>query len=861
MRKGRRQGSVRAARRCALLLATLFVAVLAAPDADAAAPGFSVAAEPAWVTPVPTPEGHADGQSEGVRTLLFDHQVLVGRRGATRFKRFVRRITNESGLQSVSQIDLEFDPSYQALTFHHVVVRRGDQVFDRLDRGAVRLVQREKNLDAQLYDGRLTAVLFLPDLRIGDVVECSFSIAESDPTAGGRHSDALGLGWTSPVDRVFVRVVAPRERALSFVLEGNGRDEVAAARVRAIGDNEETVWDRADVPAYPAEPDAPPWFDPIPWVAVTEFASWREVSDLGQRLFDGRAPKAGPLKAWIDKTREEAASDEDFILKAARFVQDEVRYVAVEVGMARRRPNDPAAVFQQRYGDCKDKTALLVAILRAGHVNAHPALVNSSHGQALDQFAPTVDAFDHAIVRAVSPSGDALWIDPTVTLQGGGVDRLRYSPFARALELGPGGDHLEHLKNEPVDDASPQVHDVFRVASPVDGGDKAETALDSERVYHGYLADFMRATIRGLTKEQLRTMARQYYTDDYPTLRDTGDVEVKDDRARNELHLVSHFGIPGFWAAGTTAPYEALISAHMVRMFLARPSAPDRKSPLGLTWPLHVRYEAEAILPFVMGGEPSSQHEDNDAFRLWVADNPSQRRWTLAYDLVVRQREVAVDALKEYTEAVDRMRGLLPHTLTYRPVPPDGPNWPVIALLATVVPLAAWAARRLYLYNPEPPRREEPDLRLSGIRGWLLLLAVNVVTLPLRTSHDVYNLVTPVVSRARWAALGAGTRYSPYLGSLIVGEAIVGIAITAYTIALAATLLKRRRSFAMHFTNAVIALVVFRIADLALASMMSPPGDKAAGDAAAPVAAGMLSAMIWTFYVHGSRRVKATFLA
>jgi hypothetical protein len=404
------------------------------------------------------------------------------------------------------------------------------------------------------------------------------------------------------------------------------------------------------------------------------------------------------------------------------------------------------------------------------------------------------------------------------------------------------------------------VHDVFRVASPVDAADKAETRLDSERIYRGYLADYMRATVRALTKEHLRTLARQFYTDDYPTLRDAGDVEVKDDRARNELRLVSHFGIPGFWAAGATAPYEASISARTIRMFLTRPSAPDRKSPLGLTWPLHVHYEAEAILPFVMGGEPSSQHEDNDAFRFWVADAPGARHWALTFDLVVRKREVAPDALKDYTEAVDRMRGLLPHTLTYRPTPPDGPNWPVIGWLAGAVPLAAWGARRLYLYNPEPRGGEEPDPRLSGIRGWLALLAANVVTLPLRAGYDVYKLLVLVVSRAKWDALGAATGYSPLLGSLIVGQAVAGIAVTGYTIALAATLMKRRRSFAIHFTYAVMALIAFRIADLVLVGMMSPAGDKAVEQAATPVIASMASAMLWTFYVHGSRRVKATFL-
>jgi hypothetical protein len=91
---------------------------------------------------------------------------------------------------------------------HSVSVRRGDARIDRLDESAVRTTDREPNLDAQLYYGRQTAILFVQDLRIGDVLECEYTIRGRDPTMAGHTASVFVLGLNEPVDRVHARLVA-----------------------------------------------------------------------------------------------------------------------------------------------------------------------------------------------------------------------------------------------------------------------------------------------------------------------------------------------------------------------------------------------------------------------------------------------------------------------------------------------------------------------------------------------------------------------------------------------------------------------------------------------------------------------------
>src|SRR5208282_5268181 len=73
---------------------------------------------------------------------------------------------------------------------------------------------------------------------------------------------------------------------------------------------------------------------------------------------------------------------EQQILTVLQFVQDEVRYFAIEIGASSEKPADPSAVFSRRFGDCKDKSLLFVTILRALGIEAYPVLVNAASERA-----------------------------------------------------------------------------------------------------------------------------------------------------------------------------------------------------------------------------------------------------------------------------------------------------------------------------------------------------------------------------------------------------------------------------------------------------------------------------------------------
>ncbi|MFX4929726.1 transglutaminase-like domain-containing protein, partial [Acinetobacter baumannii] len=83
-----------------------------------------------------------------------------------------------------------------------------------------------------------------------------------------------------------------------------------------------------------------------------------------------RDPRTPVLMSVVEEIRKGGGTQSDQALRALQFVQEQIRYVSISIGPGAVRPADPATVLERRFGDCKDKTLLLVTILRALGIDA-----------------------------------------------------------------------------------------------------------------------------------------------------------------------------------------------------------------------------------------------------------------------------------------------------------------------------------------------------------------------------------------------------------------------------------------------------------------------------------------------------------
>ena len=168
------------------------------------------AAEPSWLQAVAPPTSPPQAAVSGQRYLLVDRQNYVDSSQVQRFSRFVIQITSTEGLEKASQLAFDFDPSYETLTIHKAQVWRAGKALDRLEPNELRVFQREANLERFLYSGTRTAYLILPDIRVGDVLEYSYTVQGNNPVMAGRYSEMLAMNWDIPIARNSLRLlVAP----------------------------------------------------------------------------------------------------------------------------------------------------------------------------------------------------------------------------------------------------------------------------------------------------------------------------------------------------------------------------------------------------------------------------------------------------------------------------------------------------------------------------------------------------------------------------------------------------------------------------------------------------------------------------
>ena len=369
-------------RRRAILWAVLLVALAAVPAA--AKPNFTVQPPPAWVQPV-SPPADADKKEpeNGLRCMLDDRQVRVTAAGSESFYHYVSQVTTSAAVEEASQLQLDFEPSYQKLVIHHVNVVRAGQTINALRPSEIRVIQREDELNEQLFNGTLSAVVVINDVRPGDVIDYAFSVNGDNPVLAGTFADSLVLAHTDTCALLRVRLLWPAARKL-FV---RTRETDLQPAVTQGADEAEYVWERRDAPGVDYDDSTPTWYDPTPYVQLSEFGTWADVARWAAPLYEpGELSPA--LRAQINEWRR-LPGPEERLLAARRFVQDEVRYLGIELGTYSHTPTKPSKVFERRFGDCKDKTLLLMTMLNELGINARPALVNTDARRALDEWLPS----------------------------------------------------------------------------------------------------------------------------------------------------------------------------------------------------------------------------------------------------------------------------------------------------------------------------------------------------------------------------------------------------------------------------------------------------------------------------------------
>jgi len=540
---------------------------------------------PAWVKPSVIPPVDAKADEVAVKLLLEDEQYDLQPAHQTRWFETAYQIQTPQGL-GAGLVSFSWNPDFESPTVHKLLIRRGDKVIDVLASGQTfTVLRRETNLENAVLDGELTASIQPEGLQVGDIIDFSASVAGTDP-ALGHHLEAFGAAWNGlNIARAHLRAQWPASVPIQLRSVG-GLPTLKPVRAGGLA-SIELSQDNLKIVTPPK--GAPTRYFYGRSVQLSDFSSWNGVADLMGPLFAKAAtlPPAGPLQAEVAKLLAISPDPVKRAEAALALVQDRVRYVLLATNDGGLVPADAETTWSRRFGDCKGKTVLLLALLHAVGIDAVPVLVNTEIGDGMDQRLPAVGLFNHVMVRA-TVSGRTYWLDGTRSGDRS-LDKLVVPAFHWGLPLTSGPARLVVMMPPPF--TEPQIDASLRLDATA--GISLPAPAHAERLLRGDDAVGTNLGLTNMSSVDRDKALREFWKAKYDFI-EPKTTSFSFDAAARTLKLVMDGTAKMEWNDGW---YEMDGVWVGYRADFSRDPGSDQQAPYAVDYPTSVRVREEILLP------------------------------------------------------------------------------------------------------------------------------------------------------------------------------------------------------------------------------------------------------------------------
>lgn len=347
--------------------------------------------------------------------IILDEEIHHIRADGTRL--FVRhqicRAISQSGAETLGREVESYRLSSQS---PHLALARSIQPDGR--RQDVRpeacfLQTPQREADYDLYNDSGEMVIIFSNVKPGTVTEFITVIEEKKPRIPGHYTSYHGFrfGWPVRFMRAITDLPADYAKRLTLTPLGAG---VPQPEIKTLAKGRQRwTWQMERTPPSFGEPGRAPFDQTGPLVRLNTLKDWTEFVTWYRPLVEKQLKLGKKLEAEVEKWTAQATTPREILDILHRHVANDVRYVGLEFGGCDIEPHTASEVWEHQYGDCKDKAALLVAMLRHKKVPAHLVLVNTEHLGRVERRCTDWRAFNHAILVADLPDGP-VFCDPTI---------------------------------------------------------------------------------------------------------------------------------------------------------------------------------------------------------------------------------------------------------------------------------------------------------------------------------------------------------------------------------------------------------------------------------------------------------------
>ncbi|MDQ8204591.1 DUF3857 domain-containing protein [Pelagicoccus sp. SDUM812003] len=282
-----------------------------------------------------------------------------------------------------------------------------------VDPDAVFTQSPQDEADSDLYTDQEELVVIYPNVAVGSITECIVITKETKPLVSSHtmHSFPFQFNW--PIHRTHYELDVPEDFAARMSFSNSG-SKVPDPQSTTYDGRTKWIWEDLNREGKDYEVKREPMSDVGPIARVTTFDRWDVVGNWIRDLANERNQLSQEMRTSIDAWTEGMSDEREIAQAILDRVANDVRYTGLEFGLAGFQPADCNAVWDRKYGDCKDKSNLLAAALRHKGIPAFLVLIDTDGFGKFDKRCPSPFYFNHAIALVEFSDGQSLFLDPTV---------------------------------------------------------------------------------------------------------------------------------------------------------------------------------------------------------------------------------------------------------------------------------------------------------------------------------------------------------------------------------------------------------------------------------------------------------------
>lgn len=360
-----------------------------------------------------TVEQAPDAQQVAVAQLRYVKYEPDGT--STMWVDFWAKALTPAGAQDLRDVPSSYTEGFSETEFQLAEVIRPDGSVVPVDIAAnTAEATSNRSMDSNIYDPTSKRkVLTVPRVEVGDTLHVIIAYHSFKTRMPNTYTDVnIFEDSTAPTPYSVYVVHAPKQLPLKSIALINEIPGTMVASTSVQKDGSTLYrWEAHDVPQTIKEDNMPDELASFQRVGVSTYANWEEISKWYWDLCERHLTVTPEIHAKVEELTKGVDPDTQ-IENLFGFVAQGIRYMGIiaETEAPGFEPHDVALTFNNRYGVCRDKGALLVAMLRDAGFNAFPVIINA--GSKRDKAVP-MPYFNHAIVAVDKGDRDYLLLDPT----------------------------------------------------------------------------------------------------------------------------------------------------------------------------------------------------------------------------------------------------------------------------------------------------------------------------------------------------------------------------------------------------------------------------------------------------------------